>query len=499
MQHKMLQQLLSALPFSYQIFGKSEQELSMLCMDSRKVQAQSLFAALPGTKSNGQDFIEEAIQRGACCILCEELPQELQKQVCYIQVPNAARALGFLASAFYAHPSKDMQVVGVTGTNGKTSIATLLFRLFTQLGYHCGLVSTIEYRIGKTSYQSTHTTPSSLHLQELLAQMCSEGCTYVFMEVSSHASVQERIAGVEFKGALFSNISHEHLDYHGSFQEYIKAKKYFFDQIPASAFALVNADDKRGLVMLQNTEAKKYSYSLRQLADFRCRIVENSLRGLLLDIDGQHCYTPLVGRFNAYNFLAVYAAACLLGQEAEEVLRLLSGIGPAEGRFDALYQEQLGILAIIDFAHSPDALAQVLETIGQMPEAQEGRIITVVGCGGDRDKTKRPLMAQTAYELSQQLIISSDNPRTEEPQAIIQDMLQGLSPEAQVQSLQIANRRQAIRTACQLAQKGDIILIAGKGHEKYQEIQGVKHPFDDKEEVLAAFAARLAQVKKKMI
>ncbi|MDX1943570.1 MAG: UDP-N-acetylmuramoyl-L-alanyl-D-glutamate--2,6-diaminopimelate ligase [Saprospiraceae bacterium] len=463
-----------------EIKGEQNPKVNKLTLDSRRAEQGSLFAALRGYQTDGHQFIDKAIANGATVILLETLPGNLDSSVTYVQVAKSAEALGWMASNFYNHPSEKLKLVGATGTNGKTTTVTLLYNLFQALGYKCGLLSTVENRIGQQVLTATHTTPDSIAINALLADMVEAGCDYAFMEVSSHAAEQHRISGLQFAGAIFTNISHDHLDYHKTFDNYIKAKKSFFDILQKNAFALVNIDDKRGDVMVQNTKANVYRYGLHRLTDFKAKILDNSLLGLHLDINGQDFHGRLIGEFNAYNLLAVYATAILLGQEKEEVLTALSNVNTAEGRFDYIFDQKRQILGIVDYAHTPDALEKVLETIGQLRQANS-KVITVVGCGGDRDKTKRPEMAKIACNLSEQVILTSDNPRTEQPEAILVDMEAGVPKDAASKVLTIVDRKQAIRTACKLAQSGDIILVAGKGHEKYQDIQGVKHPFDDKE------------------
>jgi UDP-N-acetylmuramoyl-L-alanyl-D-glutamate--2,6-diaminopimelate ligase len=458
-------------------------ELSELVFDSRKAKAGTVFLALKGTNADGHDYIDKAISQGAEIVVCERI-DNFVPSVLYIQVGNSHHALGIMACNFYDNPSKQLKLVGVTGTNGKTTVATLLYKLFRAMNQHVGLISTVENRIDDKVLESTHTTPDPVSLNKLIAEMRDSGCDYVFMEVSSHAVDQDRIAGLDFDGAIFTNISHDHLDYHGTFQNYIYAKKKFFDQLPSHAFALVNYDDKRGMVMLQNTESKKYGFSLKSLSDFKAKILENSIDGLLLEIDGRELHSRLVGDFNAYNLLSVYATALLLGEEKDEVLELISNLSAAEGRFDYLRNETNDISAIVDYAHTPDALEKVLLTLQKM--CGNGRIITVVGCGGDRDKSKRPLMAKIASNYSDIALLTSDNPRSESPEVILAEMESGIQAHAKSKVLIIADRRQAIKAACRLAQRGDIVLVAGKGHEKYQEINGIKNPFDDKEELLMA-------------
>ncbi|NID11926.1 UDP-N-acetylmuramoyl-L-alanyl-D-glutamate--2,6-diaminopimelate ligase [Fibrivirga algicola] len=470
--------------------GDMNAEVTHLTMDSRQVRAGSLFIAVRGTVSDGHAFIPKAIDLDATAILCEELPADRADAVTYIQVANAPQAMGIAAANFYGHPSKKVKLVGVTGTNGKTSVATLLFRLFTSLGYRCGLLSTVQNQIGDTVIPATHTTPDSITTNELLTQMLAQGCTHVFMEVSSHAVVQERIAGLHFVGGIFTNITHDHLDFHGTFDKYIKAKKGFFDQLPRSAFALTNADDKRGAVMLQNTLARKESYSLQTLGTFKGKVLSDGLFGLEMLIDERQVWFKLIGRFNAYNLLAVYGAAVLLGEDEEEVLTELSATLPPQGRFEQVISDNR-IVGIVDYAHTPDALQNVLETITNLRQDNEQgvlpRIITVVGCGGNRDAAKRPIMAQIAGKFSDRVILTSDNPRFEDPMAILEQMQAGLSPLDYKKAQTIEDRRKAIQTAVSLARPNDIILVAGKGHETYQDIQGVKHDFDDRQVLREAF------------
>lgn len=464
------------------VHGSDAAEVQAICFDSREAAAGSLFVAQKGTQVDGHRFIAQVEAQGACCIVLEDLPESLSENVCYVQVADTHRALADLAAAFYDDPSKQLKLVGITGTNGKTTTVTLLHRLFTALGYKAGLLSTIENKIGEEILPSTHTTPDALEVQRLLRAMADAGCTHCFMEVSSHAIVQQRIAALHFTGGIFSNITHDHLDYHKTFAEYIKAKKAFFDHLPATAFALTNADDPNGLVMLQNTRARKHTYALKAAAaDFRTRIVEYAMDGMQLEFGSQEVWMRLTGEFNAYNLLAIYGAACLLGEDSGKVLLQLSALEAAEGRFFCIHGRDR-VTAIVDYAHTPDALENVLKTIHQIRCAGQ-RILTVVGCGGNRDKTKRPEMAEIAFRYSDKLILTSDNPRFEEPAAILEDMRKGLAGEDESAYFVIENRREAIKLAVQLAQKGDIILIAGKGHEKYQDIQGVKHPFDDVETV----------------
>ena len=462
-------------------------EITKITEDSRAVTAGTLFVALRGTQADGHRFIPSAIEAGSRAIVLETLPEELQEGVAYIVVPSSSEVLGLLSSALHGHPSRQLTVVGVTGTNGKTTIATLLFRLFRALGYRCGLLSTVCNYIEDEAISATHTTPSAPELQELLGRMRDAGCTHVFMEVSSHALAQHRVAGLHFRGGIFTNLTRDHLDYHGSVQEYLRAKKSFFDGLGKEAFALTNVDDKNGLVMLQNTRAEKYSYALRSSADYRAEILEQYPYGTQVCIDGREVLVRLVGEFNIYNLLAVYGAALLLGVAKEDVLIQLSQLTAVDGRFQSFISEKRGYIAIVDYAHTPDALANVLETIQEL-KGRKAEVICVVGCGGDRDRGKRPIMAQEAARRSDRVILTSDNPRSEDPQAIIAEMKAGLSPEDLSRTLSITDRAEAIRTATMLAKAGDIILIAGKGHETYQEIAGVRHHFDDREILLEQFA-----------
>jgi UDP-N-acetylmuramoyl-L-alanyl-D-glutamate--2,6-diaminopimelate ligase len=467
------------------VHGELDRSVDNLQTDSRLAGPGSLFIALKGTHADGHAFIPQVIAAGTSLIVCEELPASLQAGVTYLQVESTAAAAGIIAHNFYGQPTEKLKLVGVTGTNGKTTIATLLYKLFNTLGHQSGLLSTVENRIVERVLPATHTTPDPLHLNALLKEMVDAGCTHAFMETSSHAIHQQRIAGLHYAGGIFSNITHDHLDYHKTFDEYIRVKKSFFDSLPSDAFAISNADDKRGGVMLQNTNAKKYFYSLRTLAEFKGKILENNLTGLVMTINDQEVHFRLIGEFNAYNLLAVYGAAICLGQEKAEVLRHLSTLSGAEGRFDYLVSPKQRIIGIVDYAHTPDALINVLVTIQKLRKGYE-RIITVVGCGGDRDKTKRPLMGAAACEYSDKVIFTSDNPRSEDPDQIIRDIEEGLNTAAKRKYISITDRKEAIRTALTIAAGEDIVLIAGKGHEKYQEIKGVKYPFDDKQ-VLTEF------------
>jgi UDP-N-acetylmuramoyl-L-alanyl-D-glutamate--2,6-diaminopimelate ligase len=462
------------------ISGSTDVSISALQIDSRKVEKGNLFIAVKGTASDGHAFIDKAVEKGAVAILCESFPASLKEGVTYVRVKSSAEASGQAAHNFFDQPSHKFKLVGVTGTNGKTTIATLLYKLFTALGFKAGLVSTVENMIGEKIIPSTHTTPDPVSLNLLLHQMAEEGCTHVFMEVSSHAVDQRRIAGLQFVGALFSNITHDHLDYHKTFDAYIKAKKTFFDDLDSNAFAISNADDKRGLVMLQNTAAKRFTYSLKTVADFKGKILENILTGLVMTINGQEVHFRLIGEFNAYNLLAVYGAAICLGEQKEQVLQALSNLTGAEGRFDYIISPKQKILGIIDYAHTPDALVNVLSTIKKLRKGHE-QVITVVGCGGDRDKTKRPVMGEVACAHSDKVIFTSDNPRTEDPAMILADMEKDLNTAAKRKFISMTDRKQAIKTAVSMANEEDIVLVAGKGHEKYQEINGVRNHFDDKE------------------
>ncbi len=468
------------------VHGNLAVKVKALHMDSRKVTKGDVFIAIKGVAADGHQFIDSVAEKGAVAIICEEMPSTLKEGVTYVQVENSGAAAGYMAHNFYGQPSERVKLVGVTGTNGKTTIATLLYKLFTGLGYKCGLLSTVQNHIGNDIVPATHTTPDAISLNELLKQMVDAGCTHVFMETSSHAIHQHRIAGLKYAGGLFSNITHDHLDYHKTFDEYIRVKKSFFDSLSSDAFAISNADDKRGPVMLQNTQAHKYYYSLRTLAEFKGKILENLLTGLVMTINDQEVHFRLIGEFNAYNLLAVYGAAICLGEDKFEVLRVLSELTGAEGRFDYIISVKDKVIGIVDYAHTPDALLNVLVTIKGLRKGHE-QIITVVGCGGDRDKTKRPVMGEVACEHSDRVIFTSDNPRSEDPEQILLDMETGLNTAAKRKFIAIVDRKEAIKTAVNLAGPDDIVLIAGKGHEKYQEIKGVKHPFDDKQVLTEIF------------
>ncbi len=461
-----------------EVHGTNELEVQDVTFDSRTVNSRFLYVALKGVQADGHSFINSAIDSGATAVVCEELPKEMPEGVTFIKVKDTHEALGYLAANFYDNPARDLQLVGVTGTNGKTTTVTLLYHLFKKLGYKVGLISTVINKIDEVEVKSTHTTPDVLTTNKLLTEMVAAGCEYCFMEVSSHAVVQHRVTGLDFAGGVFTNISHDHLDYHKTFDEYIAAKRGFFTQLGKSAFAISNKDDKRADVMLQESKARKYYYAVKGSADFKCRIMESNFTGLLLKIDDQEVWCPILGKFNAYNLTAVYGAAILLGQDKLEVLTALSSLKPVEGRFE--YTRVNDISGIVDYAHTPDALENVLKTIKEIRTGNE-QVITVVGCGGDRDTTKRPLMAAIAAQSSDRVILTSDNPRTEDPVAIIEDMKVGIDPTAKRKVNAITDRREAIRMACAMANPGDIILVAGKGHENYQEINGVRNHFDDME------------------
>jgi UDP-N-acetylmuramoyl-L-alanyl-D-glutamate--2,6-diaminopimelate ligase len=465
-----------------EIHGTTQREITELVIDSRKVVTGALFVAVRGSATDGHQYIAQAEKLGAVAIVCETLPAEMAPRVTYIRVPDSSLALGWLASNFYDNPSEKLKLVGITGTNGKTTVVNLLFALFTRLGYPCGLFSTVGNRIGKVVLPATHTTPDAVTINALMAEMVAAGCSHVFMEVSSHAAHQHRIEGLSFDVAIFSNITHDHLDYHGTFEQYIKAKKSFFDRLSADAVALVNKDDKNGMVMVQNTRARVQTFALKNEADLRARLLENNFAGLHLLLDGAEFHSALIGSFNAYNLLATYGAALALGENKLEILTALSLLAAPAGRFDYVRSVH-HITGIVDYAHTPDALENVLKTIRDIRQGTE-RIITVVGCGGDRDRAKRPVMASLAARLSDKAIFTSDNPRSENAEHILDEMMAGLSLEQKISTLRLCDRAEAIKAACLLAQPGDIILVAGKGHENYQEIAGIKHPFDDKSELL---------------
>jgi UDP-N-acetylmuramoyl-L-alanyl-D-glutamate--2,6-diaminopimelate ligase len=467
------------------IVGSSEIQIAGIAFDSRHVESNYLFVAVRGTSSDGHQFISSAIEKGACAVLCESLPAELQKGPVYILTDSSSRSLGILASNFYGNPSQNLKLTGVTGTNGKTTIATVLYRLFKNLGFKTGLLSTVRNYINDITTEATHTTPDALQINQLLRKMVDAGCEYAFMEVSSHSVVQHRISGLYFTGAIFTNLTHDHLDYHKTFDEYLLAKKKFFDELDENAFALINTDDRNGKVMVQNTRAKVSTYGIRSIADFKAKIVESHFEGMLLNIEKTDVWVKFLGEFNAYNLLAVYATSKLLGLSKDEILKTISLLETVDGRFEYLRSND-GVVAIIDYAHTPDALLNVLKTINQIRTGNE-QVITVVGAGGNRDKTKRPKMASVCVANSNKVILTSDNPRFEEPDDIIKDMEAGIEVEYQNKYLIVTNRREAIKTACMMASRGDIVLIAGKGHETYQEIKGVKHHFSDKEVVAEQF------------
>ncbi len=459
--------------------GDMTKQVAKVCSDSREVDKDALFVAVKGTQTDGHSYIATAISKGATAVVCEQLPEVVAENITYVAVKNSAEALGIIAANFYGNPSQQLKLVGVTGTNGKTTVATLSYNLFKKLGYVVGLLSTIENKIDTEVVPAMHTTPDAISLNKLLRQMVDKGCEFCFMEVSSHAIDQHRIAGVYFTGAIFTNITHDHLDYHKTFDAYITAKKKLFDGLGSDAFALTNNDDKRGTVMLQNTKAQKQSFALKSMADFKGKLISNTLQGLELEVDNKNVWFKLIGDFNAYNIMAVYGAAVLLGQDAETVLTALSSLNGAPGRFEQV-ETDADITAIVDYAHTPDALKNVLETIAEFRTGNE-KVITVIGCGGNRDTSKRPLMASIACKLSDKVVFTSDNPRNEDPEQILKDMKAGVSPSDYKKTVVLVDREEAIKTACLLAGANDIILVAGKGHEKYQEINGVKHPFDDKE------------------
>lgn len=465
--------------------GCTDLDITGIQMDSRLIEPGQLFVAVRGTQTDGHAYIDKAIEKGAVAVVCEQIPEVRQPGVTYLSTPDTEDAVGKLATTFYGDPTSKLDLVGVTGTNGKTTIATLLYDMFRHFGYKVGLLSTVCNYIDGEAIPTDHTTPDPITLNRLLGRMADEGCKYAFMEVSSHSVAQKRIGGLKFAGGIFTNLTRDHLDYHKTVENYLKAKKAFFDGLPKTAFALTNADDKNGMVMVQNTRAKVATYSLRTLCDFKGKVLEDGFEGMLMDINQREVNVQFIGRFNASNLLAVYGAACLLGKQPEEVLIALSMLRPVSGRFDALRSPK-GYTAIVDYAHTPDALENVLNAIQEVLDGR-GKVITVVGAGGNRDKGKRPLMAQEAVKQSDKVIITSDNPRFEEPQDIINDMLAGVSKEDMSRVLAIVERKEAIRTACMLAQAGDVILVAGKGHENYQDVKGVKHHFDDKEVLKEVF------------
>ncbi|MDR3058923.1 MAG: UDP-N-acetylmuramoyl-L-alanyl-D-glutamate--2,6-diaminopimelate ligase [Prevotella sp.] len=479
-----LQDLLKNIDVT-KIEGENNPDVAGIFTDSRKAIAGSVFIALKGVQVDGHQYINNALDLGAKVIIHEEKVDTSKEGITYVKVKDGADAAGKIAAHWYGDPSSKLKVVGVTGTNGKTTTATLLYEMFRKLGYKAGLLSTVANYINGTVFHATHTTPDPISLNEMLKKMVDAGCEYAFMEVSSHAIHQKRISGLKFEGGIFTNITQDHLDYHKTMAEYLKAKKMFFDNLPETAFALTNIDDKNGLVMLQNTKAKKHTYSVQSLADFKAKIIEKHFDGTAIEINGKELQVQFVGVFNVYNLLAVYGAAVLLGQDSDQALLVLSTLKPVSGRFETIRSPEQ-YTAIVDYAHTPDALTNVLEAIHEVLDGN-GRVITVVGCGGNRDKTKRPIMAREAVRLSDQVILTSDNPRYEEPQAIINDMADGLNSQQMKKTLLIVEREQAIKTACTLAKTGDVILIAGKGHEDYQDVKGVKHHFDDREIVRNIF------------
>ncbi|MBV5314927.1 MAG: UDP-N-acetylmuramoyl-L-alanyl-D-glutamate--2,6-diaminopimelate ligase [Prolixibacteraceae bacterium] len=481
---KSLRELLAGIEI-LETHGDLAVSIREIQFDSRRVQAGDLFVAVKGSHVDGHQFIAKAIELGATAVVCEDIPETIPSGLVVVRIDGTQAAFGKIAATFYGNPSANLKVVGVTGTNGKTTIASLLYKTFTLLGYKVGLISTIKYYVGIEEFHATHTTPDALQIQELMARMVESGCEYCFMEVSSHAIDQDRISGIEFDGGIFTNLTHDHLDYHKTFAEYLKAKKKFFDQLPATAFALTNTDDKNGMVMLQNTRATKQTYSLRALANFHCKVLEKHFDGMLLSVDGQEVWTHFTGMFNASNLMAVLGATILLGVERDDMLRILSELRPVSGRFEIIRSPE-GKYAVVDYAHTPDAIQNVLSGITEIRTGNE-QVITVVGAGGDRDKTKRSEMAREAVKLSDKVILTSDNPRSEEPEQILADMEAGIEVHQKQKVLSIVNRREAIKTACMLAKPGDIILVAGKGHEDYQEIKGVKYHFDDKEVINEIF------------
>ncbi|MBL0343379.1 MAG: UDP-N-acetylmuramoyl-L-alanyl-D-glutamate--2,6-diaminopimelate ligase [Bacteroidetes bacterium] len=462
-----------------EVIGTTSTEVENIVFNSNEVQKGCLFVAVRGTRVDGHSFILKAVEDGATAIVCEEFPKTIRQGVTYARVTDSAIALSVIAANFYDNPSEKLKLIGITGTNGKTTTATLLFHLFRRLGFRCGLLSTVQNQINEEVIAATHTTPDPIKLNSLLSLMLRENCEYCFMEVSSHAVAQHRIAGLTFKGGLFTNISHDHLDYHKTFDEYIRAKKGFFDQLGEDAFALYNADDKNGKIMIQNCKGVKKSFALKSMADFRCKVMENSLTGLMLNIEGNEVLCKLIGSFNAYNIIGVYAVAVMLGEEKLDILTGISSLEPVEGRFEYIISGNQ-VVGIIDYAHTPDALQNVLNTIRDIRTGNE-KVITVVGCGGDRDAAKRPIMAKIACEMSDKVIFTSDNPRSENPDTIIDEMKAGVPAHHVRKTLSVSDRKEALKAACSMAAPGDIILVAGKGHEKYQEIKGVKHPFDDRQ------------------
>ena len=480
-----LNRLIKDIQYTQMVIPKDEVEICGISIDSRNVKEGYAFIAMRGTQTDGHAYIDAAEANGAVAIICETMPQKLNPSIQYVKVADAGAIVGQLATTFYGNPTEKLKLVGVTGTNGKTTIATLLYKLFKGMGHKCGLISTVCNYIDDKAYPSTHTTPDAITLNSLLGEMVEQGCEYAFMEVSSHALAQGRVGGLKFAGGIFTNLTRDHIDFHETMENYLKAKKSFFDMLPRDAFAITNLDDKNGLVMLQNTRADIKKYSTRTLCDYKGRIIETHLDGMVLEFNNIEFTTLLTGRFNVSNLLAIFAAATELGKDPQEILTLLSTLTPVSGRFETIHSKD-GVSAIVDYAHTPDAIKNVLGTVNEVLHGK-GDIITVVGAGGNRDKGKRPLMAQEAVKMSNRVIITSDNPRFEDPQDIINDMLAGLTPEQLKKVLAICDRKEAIKTACALAQKGDVVVVAGKGHENYQEIKGVKHHFDDKEVIYEIF------------
>ncbi|MBR5475690.1 MAG: UDP-N-acetylmuramoyl-L-alanyl-D-glutamate--2,6-diaminopimelate ligase [Bacteroidaceae bacterium] len=482
-----LRDLFRNISYTQLILPKEEVEITGVNIDSRLIEAGDLFIAVRGTQSDGHKFIASAEEKGAVAIVCETMPEHTSPTVAYIKVADAQAVVGIIATAFFGNPTQQLKLVGVTGTNGKTTIATELYRMFREMGHNCGLISTVCNYINDKEIPSTHTTPDAVTLNRLLGEMVEEGCEYAFMEVSSHALAQQRVGGLNFAGGIFTNLTRDHMDFHETMDNYLKCKKSFFDTLPREAFAITNLDDKNGNIMVQNCRADIKKYSTRMMSDYKGKIVEMHLDGMLLEFNNREFNTLLTGRFNVSNLLAIFGAAVELGKDPEEVLRVLSTLKPVSGRFEALHSKE-GYSAIVDYAHTPDAIKNVLGTVNDVLHGR-GNIITVVGAGGNRDKGKRPIMAQEAVKASSRVIITSDNPRFEEPQDIINDMLEGLTPEQKKNVISIVDRKEAIRTACALAQKGDVVVVAGKGHENYQDVQGVKHHFDDKEVINEIFNA----------
>ncbi len=484
---KQLEQIIKQIKI-IEIKGNTDKIIENITFDSRKVSENSLFIAIEGSRTDGHKYIDKAIEKGANTIICSQMPEEIKKEIAYIKTDDTNTATAQIAAAFYDYPSKELKLIGITGTNGKTTTATLLYKLFAKMGHKVDLISTIAYYIDGKKIKASHTTPDAITINRMLREMVKKGCEYCFSEVSSHAIAQKRVHALEFAGALFTNISHDHLDYHENFAEYIKVKKTLFDNLPEKSFAISNIDDKNGIIMLQNTKAKRYTYALKKIADFKARQIETLMQGTQLSIQNTEIWTPFIGEFNAYNLLAVYAVAMLSGKEHQETLTQISTLQAVRGRFEIVQDRKKKVLAIIDYAHTPDALKNVLDTIVKIATDKQ-RIITVVGAGGDRDKSKRPIIARTAVDNSDIVILTSDNPRSEKPEDIIKDMEKGIPEKHNAQIISITDRRQAIKTAYLLSKENDLILIAGKGHETYQEINGIRKHFDDREEIIKAFEA----------